>query len=430
MPRNAPRKTPTGKKIQVPTLGPIEQIPPELLKPYARNARTHSERQIALIAQSLETFGFNNPIIAEEDGTIIAGHGRWDAAKVLGLETVPVLRARHLTPAKIKAYRLADNRLADLAGWDMEMVALEFGDLDTMDLDFSIETIGWEHAEIDLMLEQPTAEAQGPAGDPLDVDIPEPPATPVSRLDDLWLLDDHRLFVGSSLLPSSFEVLMGGRKATMVFQDAPYNVRIKGHVSGLGKVQHREFAMASGEMSDSEFRQFNATNLKAITPHLVDGAILAMCMDWRGASALQAAIIEACLVQINLCVWVKSNGGMGSLYRSQHELVFIAKHGKASHINNVQLGIFKRYRTNVWRYAGVNTFGRDRMEQLEAHPTPKPLRWSPIPSAMSATEGISCSIASWVQELLCWQPSAPGGSRTAWISIPATSMYVSRAGKK
>ncbi len=373
MPRNATRKSAAGRKVQLPTLGPIEQIPPELLKPYARNARTHSERQIALITQSLETFGFNNPIIAEEDGTIIAGHGRWEAAKVLGLETVPVLRVRHLTPAKVKAYRLADNRLAELSGWDAEMLTLELGELDTLELDFSIETIGWEHAEIDLMIEQPAAAEQESGGDPLDADIPEPPAIPVSRPGDLWLLDKHRLFVGSSLLAMSFEILMDGQKATMVFQDAPYNVPINGHVSGLGKVQHREFAMASGEMSQREFQQFNATNLKAIMPHLINGAVLAMCMDWRGALPLQLAMAEAGLDQINLAVWVKTNGGMGSLLRSQHELVFIAKHGKASHINNVQLGKFKRYRTNVWRYAGVNTFGRGRMAQLEAHPTPKPV---------------------------------------------------------
>ncbi len=153
MPRSTTRKPTAVRKIAAPSIGPVEQISPALLKPYAQNARTHSERQIALIAQSLEAFGFNNPIIAEEDGTIIAGHGRWEAAKVLGLETVPVLRARHLTSAKVKAYRLADNRLAELSGWDAEMLTLELGEFDTMELDFSIETIGWEHAEIDLMIE-------------------------------------------------------------------------------------------------------------------------------------------------------------------------------------------------------------------------------------------------------------------------------------
>ena len=366
------KKTPS-KKLDLPNLGPIEQIPLELLRPYERNARTHSERQVALIAQSIETFGFTNPIIADEDGTIIAGHGRWEAARVLGLKTVPVLRSAHLTPEKVKAYRIADNKLAELSGWDMDLLKIDLGELSALDLDFSIETIGFEHAEIDVILDEPVkSDGDGP-GDPLDEDIPEPPSDPVSQMGDLWLLDEHRLLVGSSLDPGCFEVLMAGHRATMVFQDGPYNVPIKGHVSGLGKVQHREFAMASGEMTKAEFQAFNADNLKSITPHLVDGAILAMCMDWRGSLPLQLAMAEAGLDLINLAVWVKSNGGMGSLLRSQHELVFIAKHGKASHINNVQLGRFRRYRTNVWRHPGVNTFGRGRMEQLNAHPTPKPI---------------------------------------------------------
>ncbi|MEO6153649.1 MAG: site-specific DNA-methyltransferase [Croceibacterium sp.] len=159
----------------------------------------------------------------------------------------------------------------------------------------------------------------------------------------------------------------------MVFEDAPYNVKIDGHVRGLGKTKHREFAMAAGEMTQAEFQAFLATNLRALLPHLVDGAVVEMCMDWRHALELQLAMAEAGLEQINLAVWIKSNGGMGSLLRSQHELVFIGKHGKASPINNVQLGRFERYRTNVWRYPGVNTFGRGRMEQLSAHPTPKPV---------------------------------------------------------
>ncbi|MBW8783556.1 MAG: ParB N-terminal domain-containing protein [Novosphingobium sp.] len=374
MSRSTPRrKQQQPTKVQVTSLGPVEQIPPELLKPYARNARIHDQRQMVLIAQSIETFGFTNPIIAEDDGTIIAGHGRWQAALDLGLQNVPVLRVRHLTPEKIKAYRIADNQLAVMSHWDEEILTLELGELSRIELDFSIETIGFTHAEIDVMLSpEAHSTADGPS-DPLDAEIPEPPAVPVSRTGDMWHLGEHRLLVGSSLEPASFAALMGGAKASMVFQDAPYNVKIKGHVSGLGKVQHREFAMASGEMSDPEFIEFNAANLQAIAPHLSDGAVLAMFMDWRGSLALQLAMARAGLELINLAVWVKSNAGMGSLYRSQHELVFIGKHGKASHINNVQLGKFKRYRTNVWRYPGVNTFGRGRMDQLTAHPTPKPV---------------------------------------------------------
>lgn len=373
MSTNARRKNTPNRTLTLPDLGPIEQIPPELLRPYERNARTHSERQVALIAQSIETFGFTNPIIADEAGMIIAGHGRWEAARLLGLAAVPVLRSRHMTAAKVQAYRIADNKLAELSGWDMDLLRLDLQELSSLELDFSIETIGFEHAQIDVILDEPVkAEGDGPS-DPLDADIPEPPAHPVSRTGDLWVMGEHRLLVGSSLEAASFEQLMAGEKAAMVFHDAPYNVPVKGHVSGLGKVQHREFAMASGELTRAQFQAFLAGNLAAITPHLVDGAILAMCMDWRGSLPLQLAMEEAGLDLINLAVWVKSNGGMGSLLRSQHELVFLAKHGKAPHINNVQLGRFKRYRTNVWRYPGVNTFGRGRMDQLSAHPTPKPV---------------------------------------------------------
>jgi DNA modification methylase len=210
-------------------------------------------------------------------------------------------------------------------------------------------------------------------GDPADADVPLPEPVAVSRLGDLWLLKNHRLLCGSSLEEQSFALLMDGSKATAIFQDAPYNVKISGHVSGLGETKHREFAMASGEMSDPEFRTFLGTNAKHLAAHVVDGAILMMCMDWRGLLNLQLAIGEAALSLINLAVWVKSNGGMGSLYRSQHEFVLITKHGKAPHINNVELGKHGRYRTNVWRYAGVNSFGKGRMDQLKGHPTPKPI---------------------------------------------------------
>ena len=204
---------------------------------------------MALIAQSIEAFGFTNPVIADENGTIIAGHGRWKAARLLGLTSVPVLRSRHMTPEKVTAYRIADNKLAELSGWDMDLLKLDLEELSSLDLDFSIETIGFEHAEIDLILDAPVkAEGEGPS-DPLDVDVPEPPANPVSKMSDLWVMGEHRLLVASSLDPASIVRLMADKKATMVFQDAPYNVPIGGHVSGLGKTQHREFAMATGEMT-------------------------------------------------------------------------------------------------------------------------------------------------------------------------------------
>ena len=360
---------PSRARLDQPDLGPVEQIPIDLLKPYPGNARTHDDRQLAKIKSSLEAFGWMNPILAEQDGTIIAGHGRWLAAKSLGLAQVPVIRVEHLTPDAARAYRLADNRLAELSGWDRDTLEIELQHLSTIDLDFNIETIGWDHAEIDLLLDPETEERS----DPIDENVPAPEDIAISRLGDLWLLGPHRLLCGSALESDAFAVLMDGKKARMVFVDAPYNVKISGHVSGLGKTQHREFAMASGEMADDEFQTFLATNAKLLADNCEDGAILDMCMDWRGLLNLQLAIRRAGLEPINLAVWVKSNGGMGSLLRSQHELVLITKKGKAPHINNVELGKHGRYRTNVWRYPGVNSFGKNRMEQLGAHPTPKPV---------------------------------------------------------
>jgi DNA modification methylase len=344
-------------------------IPTDLLKPYAGNARTHDDRQLHKIQLSLETFGWMNPILADREGVIIAGHGRWLAAKALGLAECAVIRVDHLTPDMARAYRLADNRLAELSGWDQSTLEIELQHLHAVELDFNLETIGWEHAELDLLLNpEPATQA-----DPLDEDIPLPESTTISRPGDLWLLGKHRLLCDSALEADAFARLMDGSKAAMVFVDAPYNVPISGHVGGLGKTKHREFAMASGEMSAEEFRGFLASNARLLAANVADGAILAMCMDWRGLLPLQLALSDADLNLINLAVWVKSNGGMGSLYRSKHEFVLIAKNGKAAHTNNVELGKHGRYRTNVWSYPGVNSFGRGRMEQLGSHPTPKPV---------------------------------------------------------
>ena len=372
MTRSSTKRVAKQPKTQLdqPDLGPVEQVPIDLLKPYAGNARTHSDKQLATIVRSLESFGWMNPLIAERDGTIIAGHGRWLAARQLGLTRCPVIRAEHLTPDAARAYRLADNRIAELSGWDRDILEIELQHLTSVDLDFNIETIGWDHAELDLLLD-PEKEPEG--GDPADAEVPLPQAVAVTRPGELWLLGKHRLVCASSLEPASFQMLMDGNKASVGFQDAPYNVPIAGHVSGLGKTKHRDFAMASGEMTDAEFRTFLGTDARLVGEHVVDGAVLAMCMDWRGALLLQLATADAGLSLINLAVWVKTNGGMGSLYRSQHELVFIAKKGSAPHTNNVELGKHGRYRTNVWRYAGVNSFGKKRMEQLGGHPTPKPI---------------------------------------------------------
>lgn len=349
--------------------GPICYRPIDSMTSYERALRKHPERQLAKLAASITEFGFVIPVLIEEAGVIIAGEARVLAARRLGMSEVPVIVAEQWSKAQVRAYRLADNRLAELASWDEEALAIELAAIIELD-EVEIELLGWDTGEIDLILEGVASADSAP--DPADEQL-EPPVVPVSQAGNLWLLGKHRLLCDSSLDPASWSILMDGEVAAMCFADAPYNVPVTGHVCGLGKVKHAEFAMASGEMSRSQFTQFLSEFLGAMLPHLKDGAVLDLCMDWRHLGELTAATDANSLSQLNLCVWNKTNGGMGSLYRSKHELVVIAKKGKAPHTNNVELGRHGRYRTNVWDYAGVNTFSKSRMTDLSDHPTVKPI---------------------------------------------------------
>ncbi len=348
-----------------------EMVGVSTLKPYARNARTHSRRQIKKIAASIERFGFVNPVLIDESHQIIAGHGRVAAAKLLGWPEVPVLRIAHLSDVEKRAYILADNRLAEEAGWDREILAIELQGL--IDTDFSIEMTGFDAFEVDFILDEAAA-AEAPDQD-LDDEVPPLPTleAAVTRPGDLWGLGRHKLLCGDATDAASYAALLGKAKASIVFTDPPYNLPISGHVSGLGKQQHREFAMASGEMSSDEFRRFLETVFGHMAAASADGSIHFVCMDWRHMAETMAAGDSVYQELKNLCVWVKSNGGMGTFYRSRHELVFAFKKGTAEHINNFELGQHGRYRTNVWEYAGVNSFGRERDDALAMHPTVKPV---------------------------------------------------------
>ncbi|PPD29742.1 MAG: DNA methylase N-4 [Hyphomicrobium sp.] len=348
----------------------IEHRPPGDLKPYARNARTHSPKQIAEIAASIRAFGFNNPVLIDKDGGIVAGHGRVEAAKVLGLETVPTIRLEHLSEAQKRAYILADNKLAEKAGWDREILAIELQHLSEIELDFDITVTGFEVPEIDVLIEG--LEAPPAKADPAD-EVPVVSGPAVTRLGDLWQVGPHRLICGDAHDAGAYTRLLAGETAQLVFTDPPYNVQIDGHVSGLGAVKHREFAMASGEMSETEFTAFLARVFANLAAASADGAINYVCMDWRHMSEVLAAARGTYTELKNLCMWSKTNGGMGSLYRSQHELVFVFKAGTAPHINNVELGKHGRYRTNVWSYAGANAFSATREGDLAMHPTVKPV---------------------------------------------------------
>jgi hypothetical protein len=347
----------------------IEYRSPTSLTPASRNARTHTKKQIAQIAASIRQFGFVNPILVDTEGAIVAGHGRVEAAKSLGMPAVPTIRLGHLSAAERRSYIIADNRLAELAGWDHEILAIELGELATLELDFDIEITGFESADFDRILEAGRSQPE-PTEPPEDI---EPRGPAVSCKGDLWLLGNHRLLCADARDPVSYSTLLDGKKAQMVFTDPPYNVPITGHVSGLGKVQHREFAMASGEMSPVEFTEFLTKVLGNLAAASADGSIHYVCMDWRHIQEVLTAGNAAYTELKNLCVWNKDNGGMGAFYRSKHELIFVFKNGKAVHINNFGLGEKGRYRTNVWDYAGANTLHPDRMDELAMHPTVKPV---------------------------------------------------------
>ena len=361
----------------------VEELPTAALNANPRNARTHSKRQLRQITASIREFGFVNPILVDEANQIIAGHGRLAAARQLGLERVPAIRLRHLTDAQKRAYVLADNKLAENAGWDRDMLALELQGLLEMDIDFEVTATGFEMGEIDVLIAGLDGEGEADADDeapPVDLDRPA-----ITQPGELWMLCRHRLLCGDALDGQSYARVLDGNPAQMVFTDPPYNVPIDGHVCGLGKIKHAEFAMASGEMSEAEFTAFLKTVFGHLVAHSSDGAIHFVCSDWRHIFELLTAGRAVYTELKNLCVWNKTNGGMGSLYRSKHEMIAVFKAGRAPHINNVELGRHGRNRANVWDYRGVNSFGGDRDEALEMHPTVKPV-------AMVADAILDCSM--------------------------------------
>ena len=349
----------------------VEMVRPSSLKPAKRNARSHNKAQVEAVAQSVTAFGVIKPVIVDDANRIVAGHVVWSAAKKLGLKRIPVIRVSHLSETELRAYALADNQLATRSAWDIEILSLELGELELalpeFDLDLSI--TGFEPAEIDAVFDVVAEEAV----DPNEEDLTPHDGPAVAKAGDLFVLGGHRLIVTDAREADTFTRLMDGAVADLGIHDPPYNVPILGHVGGRGRTKHREFACASGEMTSSEFEEFLATTLGLSGEYSRDGAIHYVFMDWRHIAELTAAGEKAFDQLMNLCIWTKNNAGQGSFYRSQHELVFVFKHGTAPHLNTFGLGTNGRNRSNVWRYAGVNTFRSGRMDELRMHPTAKPV---------------------------------------------------------
>jgi DNA modification methylase len=350
----------------------VQWLPIGLLRPNPKNPRTHSRRQIRQLAATIRKLGFINPVIVDGDRMILAGHGRVEAARLAGLTEVPVIQLDHLTAAQRRAYLISDNRIAEQAGWDRELLAIELGEL--MDLlpaeGLDISLTGFETSEIDLLLSDMASPPQAPE------DMLPTLATTneaVTQRGDLWLCGKHRLLCGDARQPRDFARLMNGTRAAAVFTDPPYNLRVRS-IGGRGKNRHPEFAFASGEMLPGQYRAFLTQTLGNGVRVSSDGAVHFVCMDWRHiADLIEVGCGGLYGEMLNLAVWNKSNAGQGSFYRSQHELICVFRVGDQAHRNNVELGRFGRNRSNVWTYAGVNSFGSDRDETLATHPTVKPV---------------------------------------------------------
>lgn len=344
------------------------------LKRNPNNARTHSKKQIRQIADSIEIFGFNNPILIDKANVVIAGHGRLAAAKLLGMTRVPVIMLEDLTPEQIRAYVIADNRLAELAGWDKSILSIELQNLVTIEetANFEATITGFDIPEIDVILQD--ALHKPDKDDFFEVKN----CLAVTQPGNIWVLGKHRILCGNATQLDAFMKLMVNKRAASVFTDPPYNVSIDGNVGnigGKGPTSYREFQMAAGEMDEFQFTAFLISVLKLLARFSIAGSVHFVCMDWRHVGELTTAGKQIYESLLNVCVWVKNTGGMGSFYRSRHELVFVFKNGKGQNRNNIQLGRYGRNRTNVWEYPSAVTLSRTSEEGnlLALHPTVKPV---------------------------------------------------------
>lgn len=358
------------KKLEAKLIEKVSLLPLSLLKTDKGSLRKHKDRQINSLVKSIKTFGFVCPIAIDKDANVVAGFARLAAAKKIGLAQVPVIYLDHLSPDQIKAFAIADNRLSEMSSWDENLLAIQLKELSAVDLSFDIEATGFTVGEIDLYIDGLDISEDD---DEPEIVVKEGEA--ITQQGDLWLLGEHRLYCGNSQDENSFQYLMDGQFAGIVITDPPYNVKIQGHVSSGVHIKHREFEMASGEMTSAEFTTFLKNTFDLLVKYSQKGSVHTIFMDWRHLPEIIEAGKGSYSAMLNMCVWVKNQAGMGSLYRSQHELALIYRNGNTPHQNNVQLGRFGRYRTNVWQYGGIQTMRHgEEGDLLAKHPTVKPIQ--------------------------------------------------------
>jgi DNA modification methylase len=343
----------------VPKLGLVDRVPADLALP-SRNVRKVDAAHVREVAAAISNLGFCDPVFIDEQDRVLDGVIRVEAAKLLGLPRIPCIRANHLSTSECQLVRMALNRIGEKGSWNFDQLKLELQEL--IFEGAPIEITGFSLTEVDQIIigEEPALTETGPLA-------PEPDARPVVQIGDIFAMGKHRIICGDSTDRRSLEALMSDDKARLILTDQPYNVSIADHGD------HREFLMAGGEMSDAELRAFNAAWIGTSLRHLCDGGLFGTFIDWRGYPAVHAAALQFGLVPFNLVVWAKTKAGMGNLYRSQHELLPLFKHGNASHINSAEVGKNGRWRSNVWNYPGASSSGSEARKGLRHHPTVKPV---------------------------------------------------------
>ena len=347
----------------------VQYVAPDELKPALRQVRHRTLTQTKRLARSISEFGFLVPILVDQGMHIVAGHGRWEAAKLLELTSLPIIRVEHLTEAQLRLFSIADNKLPEGVRWDSDALRIELAEIELLAPELDLSSSGFEIAEIDTLYGRARTDELSDLDEPVAVTADEP----VNHVGDVWKLGRHMLGCGDARDAELIANLVAGRQVRALVSDPPWNLKIKGLVSGKGKVKHDDFVMAAGEMSKASFVGLLTDFLAAAQPCLIDGALLFIFIDWRNLDALTAATVTRNLEQKNLLVWCKANAGLGSLYRSRHELIGLYKHGEEPHTNNIQLGRYGRNRSNILFYPGVNSFGKEREAALATHPTCKPI---------------------------------------------------------
>jgi DNA modification methylase len=348
---------------------PIVRVPIQRLRPSTGHARLHSDAKIIGLVAAIRRFGFVEPILVDQDFTIISGMARWMACQAMGVAEVPVIVISHLSAVEVRALRIALGRFPEWATWDHDQLRVELPAIVADLPDLSMQEIGFTVQEVDRLIAPPSEQDQDPADEVPDADNN---MSVISREGDLWRLGQHLVLCGDALKAESYDRLLGSTAVRMVLTDPPYNVPINGHVTKrIGKFD--EFAMASGEMSNDQFREFLRKAYLQIARAAVPGAIAYFFIDWRHARVMQEAADGVFFEFKNHIVWVKDAPTLGAFYRSQHEFVLVFKIADGKHINNFALGQHGRTRSNVWQYAGMSSFGSGRDEALELHATPKPV---------------------------------------------------------